>query len=99
MRLIRELGGGYFALGILGDMAVLALVRGDAAGAAQLAGAEGTLRERLGMPCPPEMRADREAACGQVRALLGEEDFTHAMERGGAMSLEEAITFALGETT
>jgi predicted ATPase/DNA-binding XRE family transcriptional regulator len=99
MRLARDLGGLTLLLILFGEMAVLAVAEGDPARAALLRGAEDAQRARLGMPCPLEDQAERDAVRDQARTMLGEDVFTLMSARGGGMNLEEAIAFALGETS
>jgi predicted ATPase/transcriptional regulator with XRE-family HTH domain len=94
-RLGRELGDLHLLLLLFGEFAALALAEGDAVRAAQLTGAEESLRARLGLPRPPEYQAARESTRIETRTMLGEDRFSQAKERGEALSLEDAILYAL----
>jgi non-specific serine/threonine protein kinase len=95
--LARELGDQVSTLQLLGSMAALLVARGELERAAGLKGAETGLRERLSMPLPPVYQAESEETLTQARELLGGEGFTRAWEAGRTMSLDEAVTIALGE--
>jgi hypothetical protein len=60
-----------------------------------LKGAEAALRARLGIPLSPLDRAESEESMTKARAMLGGEAFACSWEGGQAMSLQEAITYAL----
>ncbi|HET9979886.1 MAG TPA: tetratricopeptide repeat protein, partial [Ktedonobacterales bacterium] len=64
--------------------------------AARLLGVAETLRENTGAPLPANERADVEEAVAAARAALGEEAWAAAFAAGRALSLEEAVTEALG---
>jgi hypothetical protein len=50
----------------------------------------------MGVSLSPIVRADHDHAVNAARAALGEDAFTSAWAFGHAMSVEEAITDALG---
>ena len=56
------------------------------------------LREALGTPVQPVERRTFEPAVAAARASLGEEAFAAAWVEGRAMSLEQAIAYALEKT-
>jgi hypothetical protein len=85
------LGERRFTLGLLGEMATLALAGGEPERAARLKGAEMAIRERLGIPLPPVDQAAEEE-------MLGAVEFARAWEQGRAMSLQEAVALALVES-
>jgi hypothetical protein len=60
-------------------------------------GAAEALLESLGAVLDAEHRLIYERAVAAARAQLGEETFATAREEGRAMSLEEAIEYALQE--
>ncbi len=63
--------------------------------AARLWGAAEALREVIGSPRPPNEREEYERGLATVREALGEEVFSAAWAEGRAMSLEQAIEYAL----
>jgi len=66
--------------------------------AAQLWAASDALREAIGYPRPPVDGAEHKARQARARAALGEEAFTAGWAEGRAMTLEQAIEFALHAT-
>jgi hypothetical protein len=63
--------------------------------AARLLGAEAALRTVLGYQTWPTIRADYEHIVAGVRAQLGEEALAAAWAEGRAMTMEQAIVYAL----
>jgi predicted ATPase/DNA-binding XRE family transcriptional regulator len=76
----------------LGSVAVLA---GEPERAARLWGAAGQLRQVIGCRPAPATRATYERAMTVARAQLGEEAFAAAWAAGQAMTVEQAIAYAL----
>jgi tetratricopeptide (TPR) repeat protein len=99
MRMASELGGLSLILILLGEFAGQAIAEGDPTRAARLEGAEEALRERLGIPRSAEDQSARAATHRQVRAMLDEHALSLARGLGAGMSLEEAVAYALGEST
>jgi tetratricopeptide (TPR) repeat protein len=95
LSLNREAGDAWINLSVLGRMAELAAKQGKHARAARLAGAEHSAREAASIPNPPVDRERRERVMSQAREILGAEAFDQAWEEGGAMSLDQAIAYAL----
>lgn len=77
--------------------AIAALSKQDAAGSysACLWGATAALREQIGAVLPPAQLLARESEMAIVRETMGEEAFVAAWDAGHAMTMEEAIAFAL----
>jgi hypothetical protein len=65
--------------------------------AARLWGAAAALRDAISIPVEPNRREVWERDLGAARAALGEEAFAAAWAQGGAMTLEQAIAYALAE--
>jgi tetratricopeptide (TPR) repeat protein len=63
--------------------------------AAQILGAAGMLRAELGQPIPPREQAIVEQAESAARAGLGGAAFEAARAEGAALSLDEAVDFAV----
>jgi tetratricopeptide (TPR) repeat protein len=95
LSLNREAGDTWINLSLLGRMAELAVKQGKAIRAARLAGAEQSARDAASIPSPPVDRERRELAMSQAREILGGEAFAQAWEEGGAMTLDQAIAYAL----
>jgi tetratricopeptide (TPR) repeat protein len=96
LAIFRELGGrsrGIFQN--LEELAAVAVAQGQPERAARLFGAAEGLREALGAPLPPVDRAEHDRSVAAVRTALGEEAFTAAWAEGRAMSLDEAVAYAL----
>ncbi len=94
----RELGSKWLILNLLGRLAELATAIGDWERAGCLGGVEAVQRERANLPLEPFDREGREQVLVRARQELGERGWTRAWEVGRAMSLEEAVAYALGET-
>src|SRR5262249_37712300 len=83
---------------LLAALAPVATAAGRPARAAQLWGAAERLREEVGSALPPNERDRCERQVTAARASLGEETaFDVAWQAGRAMTLEQAIEYALGE--
>jgi predicted ATPase len=78
----------------LGGLASASLVQAHPERAAYLYGAANLLREQIGDQIPADDRAELDAAITAARAQLGE-TFGAAWEAGRAMSLEQAVVYAL----
>jgi tetratricopeptide (TPR) repeat protein len=93
-----ELGYMETILGDLEGLAAVALAQGKSKRAARLLGAAKRQRDASGPAASAAARADSERSVATARAALGEEAFATAWAEGRALSLEEAVAFALGET-
>ena len=79
----------------LDGFAGLAVTRGEAALAAQLAGAAEQLRDSFNYHIEPAERRFREAYLESTRPLLSETDFAEAYGEGCKLKLDEAVALAL----
>ncbi len=70
---------------------------GQVEAAAQLLGAVEGIRETLGMALPPHQRPRYERRVAAVGDALDQEAFAAAWARGEAMSIEEAVAYALND--
>jgi predicted ATPase/DNA-binding SARP family transcriptional activator len=95
LSLCHELGEHREAAERLEGLAAVDRAQGQLLRAARLLAAADALRNTHGPPVAPIDRADREQQGATVRAALGEAAFAAAWAAGRAMSLEDAITFAL----
>jgi predicted ATPase/class 3 adenylate cyclase len=93
--LIHELDDRACAVTTLDSLAILAAARGDAARAARLLAVAGALREAQGVSLSPAERYAGEQAAAAARMQLGPTIFDTAWSEGRAMTLEQAITYAL----
>jgi hypothetical protein len=96
--LFREAAEPWSITQCLQGLAAVACDQDDARRAAQLLGAVEALREAIGSPLFPLERADYDRTSAAVRAQLDAATFAAAWEAGRAMSLEQAITYALVES-
>jgi hypothetical protein len=77
--------------------AYLALALGTMGRAARLRGAAETRREASSVPLSPTEQATDEIDIATIRAALGEAAFEAAWAEGRAMTLEQAVAYALDE--
>ena len=96
--LAREVGEQERIPRILESLAILAALGDDAERALRLAGAAAALREAAGIPTTPAQHARIDGALGAVRWGLSDRAYAPALAAGRAMSLEQAVRLALGET-
>jgi hypothetical protein len=66
--------------------------------AARLLGVAEALREALGTPMEPVLRAEYEREVAATRAALGEATFQTLFAEGRAMTLEQGVLYALQDT-
>ncbi len=81
----------------LAGLAGAELERGSADRAARLLGAGASLMEAIGAPYTPVTQIDHDRTLALARAILGTESFGTAHAQGRALTLEEAVAYALGE--
>jgi len=62
-------------------------------------GAAFALRDSIGGPQPPKERERSEQQIGQARSALDEDAFATAWAAGRALTWEQAVSYALEETT
>jgi len=99
LAIFQELGWkqGIGHIGLL-FFAEVACAIGQPERAVRLLGAEQVLREEVGYQIFPTVRADYEQAVAAARAQLGEEAFAAAWAAGRALTLEQALAYALEGT-
>jgi predicted ATPase/class 3 adenylate cyclase len=83
----------------LEGLAIVAGGQGQPARAARLVSAASRVREAAGMPRLPHKRVSTERCLALVRSALGESAFSAAWTEGQAMTLEQAVAYALDERT
>jgi predicted ATPase/DNA-binding XRE family transcriptional regulator len=93
----RFVGRAFETVACLEGLARVAVGQGRPERAARLLGASAALRDEMGMPLTPIMRADHDHAETASRAALGEEAFAAAWAVGGGLPLAESIADALVE--
>jgi predicted ATPase/class 3 adenylate cyclase len=97
MRSHREVGFKVDAPENLLGLACVAAARGEAERAARLFGASEALPEAMDAPLEPGERALQEPYLAAARSKLDETSWQEAWAKGRAMTLEEAIAYALEE--
>lgn len=95
LKMTQELGEHITFSYSLDGFAALAVKRGEAERAAQLAGAAGLLRESRGFETEPAERRFRDAYLSLIHAALDEESFSKAVNAGRKMKIEKVIETAL----
>ena len=93
----REIGDRQGIAKSLEAFAGLAADQENPERAARLWGAAEALREEIGSPLAPNDREAYEREVAQARQVLGEAAFAAAWEEGRAMTMEQAVEYALGE--
>jgi predicted ATPase/class 3 adenylate cyclase len=82
---------------VLEGLACLAGVKGDTERAARLWGAAQVLHETKDIPRDTDFLAEADARISLVRSGMGEEAWEEAWRKGRAMTLDEAVSYALEE--
>ncbi|HSH81800.1 MAG TPA: tetratricopeptide repeat protein [Herpetosiphonaceae bacterium] len=97
LRICRELGEKRVMVLCLEMFATLAGACGEVERAARLWGASEALRDALGTPAQPHQAVADEAEKQRARAQIGDIAWAAAWEQGQAMTLEQAVAYALEE--
>ncbi|MFE0626231.1 BTAD domain-containing putative transcriptional regulator [Streptomyces sp. NPDC058864] len=98
LRVRRMLGDTLGVAMCVDTLAHAALASGDADGSARLMAVSRRVWEMFGPPQfgSPELRAAQDLCAEQARKLIGDAAYDSAFRAGGALDLEDAISFALG---
>ncbi|MDQ5854093.1 MAG: hypothetical protein M3380_18890, partial [Chloroflexota bacterium] len=91
----RELGAKWDCAAGMEGLAAVAGAQGNAARAVRLWSAAGAIREAIGAPLPPVDRPHQETALARLRTALGATTFAARWAEGRALTLEQAIAYAL----
>jgi adenylate cyclase len=91
----RDLGNRRAIAYLLEDIGCLAILQGQPERALRLVGAAEALREDIGAPLAPTEKEDLERRLAPARRALSEEAAAAAVAAGQAMSVEQAIDYAL----
>jgi hypothetical protein len=83
--------------GGLEGFACVAGAKGEVERAARLWGAAQALHETKGILRDPDFLAEADARTSAVRSGMGEEAWEAALRKGRAMTLDEAVSFAMEE--
>jgi hypothetical protein len=97
LAILRELSASRHCAYALELLAGTAGAAGQGERAARLLGAAGAVRDTLGAPDPLNNQVDIEQAVAAERGAMGEQAWQAAYRDGRALSLETAISEALGE--
>jgi predicted ATPase/class 3 adenylate cyclase len=97
LTLAWDTGMNHIVQGDLEGFACLAAVRGETERAARLWGAVQALHETKGIPRDTDFLAEAGARISAVRSGMGEEAWEEAWRKGRAMTLDEAVSYALEE--
>jgi hypothetical protein len=92
-----DAGMNQIVQGDLEGLACLAGAKREAERAARLWGAAQALHETKGIPKDPDFLAEADARIATVRSGMGEEAWEEAFRKGRAMTLDEAVSYALEE--
>lgn len=90
----RYVGRAYETVACLEGLARVAAMQGRPERAARLLGASAALRDEMGTPLSPTVRADHDHASRTANETLGEDAFEAAFAAGRAMPFEESILSA-----
>jgi predicted ATPase/class 3 adenylate cyclase/DNA-binding XRE family transcriptional regulator len=99
LALNREVGNQAGFAASLEGLGSVALAQGQLARAGRLLAAAQALRQHIGAPLPPSRRAEVERSWSAVRVGLEPTAYTATQAEGQAMTLEQAITYALNSST
>src|SRR5215207_4549598 len=92
-----DLGLNPLVQSVLEGFACVAGARGEAERAARLWGAAQALHETKNIPRDTDFLAEADARISAVRSGMGEEAWEEAWRKGRAMTLDEAVSYALEE--
>jgi len=98
LAICRQLGDQQGVAACLDEMTAVADGQSLPSQAARLGGAAASLRESLDAPRSPAEQAEVDKTIAAVREALGEDAFAAAWDAGRAMTWEQAVEFAMGET-
>jgi predicted ATPase/class 3 adenylate cyclase len=99
LALFGETGDRWVATECIEGLAIIASAQGNAERAARLFGVAAAARQTFGITMPRNEPGDQERSKTTARAGLGDEAFAAAWAEGRAMTLEQAIEYALGAET
>jgi hypothetical protein len=97
LSLAWDTGMNHIVQGGLEGLACLAGAKRDAERAVRLWGAAQTLHETKGIPRDVDFLAEADARISAVRSGMREEEWEEALREGRAMTLDEAVSYALEE--
>ena len=95
LALLKEVGEKASIAFCMEGLAGVALAQGQPERAAKLFGGAEALRKALDTPLPPARLTDYDRDMAEVRAAMGEESFSSVWLEGQAMTLEQALNYAI----
>ncbi len=98
LSLFRELGNKFGIIVCLEKLAGVEESQGRPRRAAQLLGTTEAIRDIIGVPLTPADRKEHDRTVSALRTDLGEDGFEAARAEGAAMTLEQAIGYALSDS-
>jgi hypothetical protein len=90
----KELDTGRYIAGVLESISSVDVVLGDTSRAVRLIGAAARLREIVGLPLNSSDATEVSEALDAARRVLDPDELERQLERGRAMTLEEALSHA-----
>ena len=93
----RQAGSQRGIADTLGSLGMMAHRQGQMERIARLSGAVSSLRESIGIPLSPAGQEEMDTTLASAAEVLGKEAFTPAWDAGRAMTLDEAVEYALSE--
>ncbi len=99
LALFKETGDKFVATECIEGLALIASAQGNHERAARLFGVDKAARETFGITMPLQERGDHERLGATIREGLGDAAFAAAWAEGRAMTLEQAIEYALQEAS
>jgi hypothetical protein len=98
LALYRDLGHRVGMIGCLDDLGHVAASLHEGARAGRLLGATEAARSVIGVEPTPVQLAARQQTIATLRAEMGEQACVRALAEGRAMTLEQAVAYALDES-
>jgi len=80
---------------VIDRIAALAAIKGKSLRAAKLLGASNDLDGETGILFPSQYKDERKNLTKSIREIIGDREFQAFYEEGAAMSLEDAVTYAM----
>jgi predicted ATPase/DNA-binding winged helix-turn-helix (wHTH) protein len=99
LAIARELADPVATIWALERFAELAAAKHSHERATTILGAAARLREEIGLRIPPHEEREHKRVAAAARAALGDDAFNQARREGGAMTLDDAVRYALGGQT
>jgi tetratricopeptide (TPR) repeat protein len=98
LRIRLDLGDRPMLAEILGRLANVLAITGQAATAAKLLSRSAALREQIGSTSTPTVAKRNEETLAAIRGGLSEDELAQTWERGRVLTIDEAIALSLEST-